>query len=132
MLREAITITINDFRVPGWNTIMRMHWTEQARRNDEAWMLARVAMGNRDWRELDYPVDVHVIATFKGNALDSDNICTKFLIDAIKTKKVKGEIVERRILQEDDPKWVRRVTGESRRGKVNGVEIILTEVASTP
>lgn len=123
-----IRITLPDTRAPGWNAIMRMHWAKQDKLNNEMWLLARAAMGDGDWQEIDYCVDVHIKATFKGTPLDSDNICTKFLIDAIKTKKHKktGEI-ERRILQEDDPRWVRRVTGESVRGKRNFIEITLTE-----
>lgn len=131
-MTAPIHITIPDTRAPGWNTIMRMHWAKQDKLNNEMWLLARAAMGDREWQELDYRVDVHVIATFKGNMLDPDNVCSKFVIDAIKTKKDNktGEIVERRILQDDNPTWVRRVTSESLRGKRNSVEIILTEATA--
>jgi hypothetical protein len=70
------------------------------------------------WQLFDCAVDVHVVATFKGAMLDSDNICAKLYIDALKG----------RLLRDDDAKCVRRVTTESKRGKANSVTLTLTPV----
>ena len=125
---EPIRITLPDLRALGWNKVMRMHWTQQHRRNGQVWLAVRVA-NHAEWQPIDYRVDVHVIATCKGTPLDPDNICAKFYIDAIKTKRAKdGTIIDERILRDDDPDCVRYVTTESVRGKRNQVEIILTKV----
>lgn len=122
-----IHLTIPDERAPGWNAVSRMHWAKQRKRNAEVWLAVRAAYGN-EWQPLDAPVDVHIVATFTGNPLDSDNLCGKFYIDAIKSKRLDDGSVDERILRDDDPKWVRRVTTESKRGKHNQVEIMLIEV----
>jgi hypothetical protein len=121
------TITIPNERAPGWNAVSRMHWAAQRKRNQEVWLAVRAAVGS-ECQLVCVPVDIHIVATFKGNPLDSDNVCSKFLIDAIKSKRLPDGSVDQRILRDDDPRYVRRVTTESKRGKHNQVEIILTEV----
>ena len=110
-------LTIPDERAPGWNKTLRIHWRERDELVRLIWCKAWLAMGG-DAPMFECPVDVHVIATFKGQMLDSDNICAKLYIDALKG----------RLLYDDDVRYVRRVTTESKRGKHNQVEIVLTEV----
>lgn len=115
-----VRLTIPNERAPGWNNTLRSHWAKRAELIEAIWykVIAGMVSGSVQYAMFDCPVDVHVIATFKGRALDSDNICAKLYVDALKG----------RLLHDDDAKWVRRVTTESRRGKVNQVEIVLTEV----
>jgi Holliday junction resolvase RusA-like endonuclease len=57
----------------------------------------------------DEPVDIEVVVFFKNRPMDSDNICDKFYIDALK----------HHLIAEDDRRFVRRVTVESRVDKEN-------------
>ena len=64
------------------------------------------------------PVDITITAVQKGRIIDSDNICAKILIDALKGK----------IIVDDTPAYVRRVTTESKKGKENTVIMEITEI----
>lgn len=108
------TITIAGERAPGWNKAIRMHWSKWRELvRITGWRMLPALPANTQL--LDYPVDVHVIATYKGMALDSDNICAKLYIDALKG----------RLLRDDDARYVRRVTTEAHKGKANSVQIVI-------
>lgn len=116
-MRQAITLTIPDERAPGWNSTMRMHWARRDALVGEMWLRVRPAMP-ATYAKFDCVVDVHVAATFKGTPLDSDNVCAKLYIDVLKGK----------LLHDDNARYLRRVTTESRHGKTNSVTITLTPV----
>lgn len=113
-----ITLTLQGERAPGWNSTLRVHWSKRHELVTAIWYRVLPGLAGVDYKLFDGPVDVHVVATFKGTPLDSDNICAKLYIDALKG----------RLLRDDDARWVRRVTTEAKRGKKNHVEITLTEV----
>lgn len=113
---KPVTIIIPDERAPGWNNVMRAHWAIRNDLVDSVWMSVLVALCNAPYKLFDCVVDVHVEATFKGQSLDSDNICAKLYIDALKGK----------LIRDDDARYIRRVTTESKRGKRNSVTIVLT------
>lgn len=115
------TLTLHNERAPGWNKTLRAHWSDRDDLVGQMWLRIYPAMP-ANYKLFDCPVDVHVAATFKGTPLDSDNICAKLYIDALKGK----------LLRDDDPRYVRRVTTESKRGKANSVTIQLTPVEAAP
>jgi hypothetical protein len=113
----AIIITIPNERAAGWNNTLRIHWTDRDELVQAIWYRMYNALPDK-WQMFEQPVDIHVVGTFKGQMLDSDNICAKLYIDALKT----------RLLRDDNPRYVRRVTTESRKGKANSVTIQLIPV----
>lgn len=115
-MTKPVTLTILGERAPGWNSTLRVHWAKRDELVRAIWF--RLCVQAREHEIFMCPVDVHVVATFKGTPLDSDNIAAKLYIDALKGP----------LLLDDNPKYVRRVTTESKKGKANSVTITLTPV----
>lgn len=114
-------ITIVNERAPSWNSSYAgQHWSKRvAMVNDIWWKVQEVLPA--DVEMFAVPVDVCIVATYKGRIVDSDNIVAKIFVDSLKGK----------LIRDDDPRYVRRVTTESRKGKANSVTIQLTPVGET-
>lgn len=113
-----LTITIPNERAPSWNKMYAgMHWSKRVELAQTIWWKVYAAMPHNA-KMFDVPVDVSIVATYKGRIVDSDNVVGKIFIDAIKGK----------LIRDDDPRYVRRVTTESKHGKHNSVTIQLTPV----
>ncbi len=113
-----LRITIANERAPSWNkTYAGIHWSKRVEMVQIIWWKMHAALPPSA-RMFDAPVDISIVATYKGRIVDSDNIFSKGYIDALKGK----------LIRDDDPRYVRRVTTESRHGKANSVVIELSEV----
>ena len=116
----SLTITLADERAPSWNKMYAgIHWSKRVEMIQAVWWKLYAALPHSA-QMFAVPVDVSIVATYKGRTVDSDNIFSKGYIDAMKGK----------LIRDDDPRYVRRVTTESRHGKANSVVIELTPVES--
>ena len=97
---NQITIVIPDERPISWNTLYGgKHWSWRSKEKNRVRLLVRAYL-DVDTSPYNVPVDIEVTAFFKNRPLDSDNICAKLYIDALKGF----------LLAEDDRRYVRRVT----------------------
>ena len=114
----AMTIKLDNYRALSWNTLYAgKHWATRSRLVEEAHMLVGYVIMAMKPKLFSRPVDITITAVQKGRIIDSDNICAKILIDALKGK----------IIVDDTPTYVRRVTTESKKGKEDMVIMEITE-----
>ena len=105
-MSEALVIVIEGEIAPSWNkATAHQHW--------RAYDVLRVRVGwavrgalNGEEEMFDCPVDIEIVAYYKKDAIDSDNIMAKVYIDALKG----------RLIKDDDRRYLRRVTTETRMG----------------
>lgn len=116
---QEISFTIDDYRVPSWNQLYAgRHWAERSRMAQEAHLLVWGILQGKIKYTLGLPrVDIYIKAYQKGKTLDSDNICAKIIIDALKGI----------VIVDDTPQYVRRVTTESLKGNHDYVEVHIIE-----
>ena len=102
-------IVIPGHRGPSWNDFYSGgHWTKRKEAKDIAQQLVRAYIDpNADM----FPgrVDIFVTVYFKSREQDSDNICDKLFIDALKG----------RVIPEDDKRFVRWAATRSEVDKKN-------------
>jgi len=117
---NKITLTIKDHQAVSWNSLYeQQHWSkrQELARTIHEYMLGSLPPG---WRRFTKPVDITITAYYKNNLhRDSDNIASKLYIDGLKG----------RLLEDDDTRFVRRVTTEAVNGAGrNEVVIEIKEV----
>ena len=120
----ALTIILHGHRSPSQNTYYSApHWSVRSRLARQIHDTVRrrlMAMGIEMGTTCNRLVDIEVIAYFDQRPLDSDNVCSKLYIDALRGW----------LLEDDSPRWVRRVTTESRVSMDPRVEITLIEAST--
>lgn len=108
------TIVLPDERPVSWNTLYSgRHWSWRSKEKTRVKELVREHLP-KGATPYDVPVDIEVTVYFDKRPLDSDNICDKFYIDAIKHA----------LIHEDDRRFVRRVITESCVDKKNPRTVI--------
>lgn len=111
-----------DRRPVSWNALYSSpHWSKRTKIVAEwRWIvLAAVRRAGVAPIRKGRRVDILIEASMSGTPLDSDNICSKLIIDGL---------VAAGIFDGDSPKFVRRVATESRHGKPDVTVVTLTEV----
>lgn len=115
-------ITIPQARGPSWNKFYSgKHWAVRKNAKDEAAQLVRAYLDpNADMFTV--PVDIFITVYFKARPQDSDNICDKLYIDALKGW----------VIPEDDKRYVRWAATRSEVDKKNPrIEIEVVPVDET-
>ena len=119
-----MTIILHGERSPSQNTYYSApHWSTRSRLARQIHGTVRrrlMAMGIEPGTTCNRRVDIEVIGYFDQRPLDSDNVCAKIYIDALRGW----------LLEDDSPRWVRRVTTESRVSMDPRVEITLIEAST--
>lgn len=113
------TIVLKDERPVSWNSFYSgKHWKFRDNETKRVRVVVReVLTGEEELYQV--PVDILVTGYFSEKPQDSDNICDKLYIDALKGW----------LLKDDDRKWVRIASTLSEVDKQNPrVEIQITEV----
>ncbi len=115
-----VRIVIPQHRGPSWNDFYSGgHWSKRKAAKDEAQQLVRAYLDpNVDM--FNVPVDIFVTVYFSSRPQDSDNICDKLFIDALKG----------RIIPEDDKRFVRWAATQAAEDKSNPrveIEVIPVE-----
>lgn len=113
----ATTIVLPGERCVSWNTMYAgRHWSWRSKEKERVKSLvqAHLPVGASPYKQ---PVDIEVVVFFKNRPIDSDNICDKFYIDAVKS----------RLIFEDDNRYVKRVTTWSRIDKDNPRLVIVVK-----
>lgn len=114
--RPPLVIVLEDERCPSWNGMYAgMHHAKRTVLAKSTHLKVLAAMPE-DVEMFDRVVDIHIVAQYKGNRADSDNVVAKIYIDGLKN----------RVIVDDDGRWVRRVTTEACKGSTNRVTIIVT------
>lgn len=109
-------ITIQGERAPSWNGFYAgMHYRKRAVIAERIHLLVKASI-ELDTIPFDVPVDISVVATYRRNPPDSDNVVAKVFIDGLKTH----------VIHDDNGRWVRRVTTEAVKGKEDSVTIEVT------
>ncbi len=119
------TVTLRvEGRVPSWNEFYKAgHWSDRNAKAHLWHALVHEAIGKlEDATMFDGPVNINIWAYYSHHVKDSDNICAKLLIDGLKGK----------LIQEDDPKWVRTVSVTSTKADVDLVDIEIWEASNEP
>jgi hypothetical protein len=97
-------------RLPSWNTFyggVNYHLRTKIKKT---WAeIVRAALFENGYEMFDESVDVTIVAYYKGRVPDSDNLCAKVIIDPLIGL----------VIKDDDRRYVRRVTLESRHDKEN-------------
>lgn len=113
---EPIKLVLDYVRPQSWNAIARMHWTQYEQHVAEHHWLMRAAIG----QTADYftkPADISVVSYFDKRPFDSSNVAVKLFEDGLKNF----------VIVDDDPRYVRRVSSESRIDRKHPrVEIAIT------
>ncbi|MDD2822825.1 MAG: hypothetical protein PHQ59_01965 [Candidatus Daviesbacteria bacterium] len=106
---KQVTLTITDHQAVSWNALYEQkHWSRRQELAQEIHSFVAAALP-RERKIFTKPVDITIIAYYKNNLhRDSDNIASKLYIDGLKYK----------LIEEDDTRFVRRVTTEA----VNGTK----------
>lgn len=103
---QKIEITIPDYRAVSWNKLYAgQHWSKRTEMKLLAKALVREQL-DPNQQPFQEPVDISIIAVYKHHPVDSDNVCDKILIDALKDF----------VIVDDDIAYVRRVCTEARIG----------------
>lgn len=113
-------ITVPNYKLPSWNHFYagRSHWARQllVSQAKEALMIS----GINKKRLIKERVDIKVTAFYKDKRhRDPDNVCAKLMIDCLKGK----------VIEDDDYRFVRRVTTEVIAGAKT--EQVIIEVKTT-
>lgn len=105
-MSEPRVIVIEGEIAPSWNkSTAHKHWTAYAVvKKRVAWAVRSALNGEEEM--FDVPVDIEIVAYYQEDDIDSDNIMAKVYIDSIKG----------RLIKDDDYRYVRRVTTETRIG----------------
>jgi Holliday junction resolvase RusA-like endonuclease len=78
-------ITLIGERPISWNKVNgRAHWSVRRGETDRVHELVRDALAKLNPRRLTGPVSIRITVYFKDRPLDSDNVCDKPYIDALK------------------------------------------------
>src|SRR5690606_6238494 len=100
LVTEAFVITIENERAPSWNgSYAGMHWSKRTALAHEKHLLV-LALLPLDIEPFEVPVDIYVLATYRTQPVDSDNVVAKLYIDGLKG----------RVIQDDNSQWVCDVT----------------------
>jgi len=107
---------IKNHRAISWNKIYSQgHWTERSSLAQEIHSLIKAEIPWKEREILGRRVDITIRAYFKGKGRrDSDNIASKLYIDGLKDI----------FLEDDDSRFVRRVTTEAIVGAVSDAILI--------
>lgn len=120
---EEVVIVLEGYRPKSWNTFYAgKHFSSRQEHVQDAQRAVLAALAVHPVAPFTVPVSVTVIAYYKGQMTDPDNVCSKLLIDGLKHA---GIVVD------DTPQYIRSVTTISRKDNQRPrAEIILT--ATTP
>lgn len=94
-----------------------MHYRKRMKIAKEKHWLVLTAL-DPAWEPFDVRVDIVVIATYKHNPVDTDNIIAKLYIDGLKT----------RVIKDDSMQYVRRVILEANTGSEDSVTIVVAPI----
>lgn len=94
---------------------MRAHWTKEVEMVRYAHESVMEALSKMKWSPYKAKVDIRIVAYLK-RPMDSDNVCDKLLIDAIKHYGV---------ILEDDPRYVYDATTHAEKAKKDYTEIYI-------
>ena len=113
------TLVLQGERPMSWNSFYSGgHWSKRDNEVKRVRVVVREVLTG-DEEPYQVPVDILVTGYFAEKPQDSDNICDKLYIDALKG----------RLLNDDDSRWVRIAASCSTVDKTNPrVEIRITEV----
>ncbi len=112
-------ITLENYKCPSWNILYSgKHYRKRMEMAEFAHQSVDEALNGVKMTLYATPVNITVVGHFKSRIIDSDNIVSKLLIDSLKGKLIK----------DDSPQYVRRVTTESVKAEKDYTEIII-EVA---
>lgn len=104
---KQITLTIPDHKAISWNVLYeQQHWTkrQELAQTIHNFVVAAIPPGSKWFAK---PVDITITAYFKNKLhRDSDNIASKLYIDGLKY----------RLIEDDDTRFVRKVTTEAING----------------
>ena len=120
-IEEKMIITLPGVRAISWNQFYAgKHWTMRKQIADTAHWQVRAALTGEE-EIIRQPVRILITGYFFDHPVDSDNVCAKIYVDALKG----------RIIQDDNNCYVLSTTTESRIDKENQrVEIVINEAAS--
>lgn len=118
---DELKIVLDGERPKSWNAwYAGSHWRIRKQEADRVHMLVIAALGGRPSR-ITKPVEVELIAYFKGRQLDCDNLPIKLYIDGM---------VRAGLLANDTPRYLVGTTTRSRIDKHRPrVELIIREAA---
>jgi Holliday junction resolvase RusA-like endonuclease len=108
MNQTKLFLTIEDETLPSWNTLYSgKHWAVRKHMADY-WHDLVTAYLMKNWRNkgvIKGSVKIQIICYFKSHRwIDSDNLCGKLIIDALKGV----------VIKDDSPKYVKEVCCSSR------------------
>jgi hypothetical protein len=114
--QKKIKIIIKDHKIISWNKLYSQnHWSIRSALAEEIHMLVYASIIEQNIKKVKGKVDIHIIAHQK-RPIDPDNICSKLYIDGLKG----------RVIEDDTPEYVGKVTTESVKDKEDWVEIVLS------
>lgn len=116
--RDFMRIAINGHKAVSWNKLYsQQHWSKRSRLKNEMRQLVRAALPEDYWM-FKRPVNISIHGYFRTKPLDSDNICAKLYIDALKGH----------VLIDDDIRYVRSVTVQAAKWDTDSVVILVEAV----
>lgn len=115
-MNQPTTIHLPGLRAASWNQYWAgRHHAARSRDKRTSSALVRAALDPNACELYTVPVAITVLAEYKRNPVDCDNVCTKALIDGLRGW----------LIQNDDPRYVRSFTTISRRGDSDSVTIYI-------
>ena len=113
-------LKIKDYRAISWNTYLGLHHQARTAPKNFAKMLVREQI-DPNAPPFNVSVTIKVLAYYKHHPVDSDNVCAKPLIDALKDF----------VIVDDDIVHVTKCTTESILSNVDEVHIIIEPTQET-
>ena len=110
-------LIIQDHKVISWNKLYQQkHWSYRKELADTIHNLVFFLAKQQKIKPVKKKIDIYIQA-YQTRTIDSDNICAKLYIDGLKFAK---------IIKDDTPKYVGKVTLESIKSKQNSISISWT------
>lgn len=111
-------LILNNYKIPSWNILYSgKHWTKRQELKEDAKYAILEALNGKRVQMYSDKVSISIIGHFV-SPLDSDNICSKIIIDSLKGSVIKNDTI----------KYVGSVTVESVKDTRNFTEIIINAV----
>lgn len=97
-MKLQLTIPARAF---SWNRMLNKHWQQRRIIRDEWYFLVLEALNESGFKKKKikwkYPLILEVHAQMKGNIADTNNICDKYIVDALTHYK---------IIKDDNPQYI--------------------------
>ena len=87
-------LILNNYKIPSWNILYSgKHWTKRQELKEEAKYAILEALNGKKVQMYSEKVNVRIIGYFV-RPVDSDNICTKLILDPLKGKVIKDDSIK--------------------------------------